>query len=316
MTLRTALIPLLGALTCTSIAQTTEFLPVQNTRGLAETYLRPLPLIQLLGPGATQTAWSLAISNEFRTQGATLEDGETWRLRYLYRQGTADGEWLISVPLVNRSGGIFDPFISFWHNTLINFDVPDRENSPFGGTRVRLHDGTMVDPGTGIGDITVGYGLRLPGTPRIFLKLPTGNPNLLLGSGGFDAGISAGESWRIAPKVDLSARLSLTYQSPSTVWEGTRTWIPAATLGIVYSPQSNHSFHIQWTSEEAPVHHGDKDLDLTHRVISFGYTQITKNGTWTYWLSEDNDFPWLVFPGGASIGADLTLGVRYSFIKF
>jgi len=315
MARRVALLSLFFVSTACVVAQTTEFLPVQNTRGLAETYLRPLPLIGILGPGENQTAWSLTVANEFRTQFATLEDGETWRLRYMYRRGTSLGEWLVSVPFINRSGGIFDPFISFWHNSVINFDVPDREAAPFGGTFVRLHDGTKVDPGTGLGDITVGYGFRAPGTPRVFVKIPTGNPSLFLGSGGFDAGISAGESWRIAPRLDFASRFSLTYQSPSTLWSDTRPWIPAATLALVYTPRDNHTFHVQWTSEEAPVRHGDPELDRTHRVISFGYTQVTKAGSWTYWITEDGDFPWLVFNGGATIGADLTFGVRFTVKK-
>lgn len=302
--------------TTIAVAQTQnipdQILPVQNTRAINQAYLRSIPNGPILKPGQTKTDWQLQIQNEFRSYSTIREDGETWRLRYTHRQATEHGEWLISIPLIHRGGGLLDPFIDWWHQNIVNHTSLGREITPYGRNRFRLHDGTTVNAGTGLGDLTIRYSLRFPGEPQFSLKLPTGNPNLLLGSGGVDLAVSAHHSWKIAPRYNFSAQGSLIYQSQSPLWSDTRTWIPTYNLALAYSPKTTQTWILQLTSEESAVKNGEPYFDKTNRIVSLGLSQATKNGTWTYWISEDGDIGWFNMTRAINVGADFTIGIRYT----
>ncbi len=289
-----------------------QILPIQNTRSINQTYLRPFPFGSLLTPGSTQNDWQLLIQNEFRAYPTIREDGETWRLRYSRRFSTNQGEWLISLPLIHRGGGVLDPFIDWWHQNIAHHVSPGRESTPYGRYRFRLHDGTEVESGTGFGDLTLGYSFRIPGEPQISLKLPTGNPNLLLGSGGVDLAISAHQTWKLAPRYNFTAQASLTYQSQSPLWADTTNWVPAYNLALAYSPSLKQTWILQVTSEGSPVKNGQTYLDQNNRIVSLGLSQATKNGTWTYWISEDGDIGWFNMNRAINVGADFSVGIRYT----
>jgi hypothetical protein len=289
-----------------------QILPIQNTRGLNQTYLRPLPNSSLLIPGTAITDWQLQIQNEFRGYPTIREDGETWRLRFTRRFATSQGEWMVSIPFIHRGGGVLDPFIDWWHQNVAHHYSPGRELTPYGRNRFRLHDGTEIDSGTGFGDLTLGYSFRIPGEPQISLKLPTGNPNLLLGSGGVDLAVSANQTWKLAPRYNFSAQGSLVYQSQSTLWNNTHNWVPTYNLALAYSPTRSQTWILQVTSEGSPVDNNQPYLDQTNRIVSLGLSQATKNGTWTYWISEDGDIGWFNMTRAINVGADFTIGIRYT----
>ncbi|MFM9874311.1 MAG: DUF3187 family protein [Fimbriimonadaceae bacterium] len=313
---RLATLIVLTSITAASVAQNQQspdqILPIQITRGINQTYLRPLPFGPLLAPGTASSDWQLLIQNEFRSYSTIREDGETWRLRYSRRFATEQGEWLVSLPLIHRGGGVLDPFIDWWHQSVVHHFSPGRESTPYGRNRFRLHDGTVVDSGTGFGDLTLGYSFRIPGEPQISLKLPTGNPNLLLGSGGIDLAISAYQTWKLAPRYNFSAQGSLIYQSQSTLWSDTRNWVPTYNLALAYSPKTSQTWILQVTSEGSPVDNKQPYLDQTNRVVSLGLSQATKNGTWTYWISEDGDIGWFNMNRAINVGADFSIGIRYT----
>jgi hypothetical protein len=292
--------------------QVDKIIPIQNSRGINQTYLRPLPLGPLLNPSQSASDWQLLIQNEFRQAFPIREDGETYRIRYTHRIASRQGEWQLAFPLIHRGGGVLDPFINWWHISVVDHRAPQRERTAFGLNSFRLHDGTQVSAGTGFGDLVASYSFRAPGQPQISLKLPTGNPNLLLGSGGFDLGISAEKTWQIAPNIDFTTHASLIYQSQSPLWSDTNPWIPAYTFALAYSPSQTQSWIVQLTNEAAPVKSRQPYLDQTNRIITFGYSQATKNGTWTYWLSEDGDVGQFNLNGNVNVGADFSIGIRFT----
>lgn len=287
-------------------------LPIQNTRGINQAYLRPLPSGPLLMPGESAEDWQLLIQNEFRSAFTTFEDAETWRLHYTRIIATEGGEWHISLPLIHRGGGVFDPFINWWHQNIANHFDADREATSYGNYTYRLHDGTRISSGTGIGDLTLAYSLRLPGQPQISLKLPTGNPNYLFGSGGIDLGISAQKTWRLIPKFDFTAHASLVYQSPSSLWNSTHPWAPNYTLALAYNQVKSQSWILQYTAESTPVDNHQPYLDQTNGIVTLAFSQATKNGTWTYWLSEDGDIGEFNINQNVNVGADFAIGIRFS----
>lgn len=289
-----------------------KILPIQNTRGINQAYLRPLPFGPLLKPGTSQNDWQLLVQNEFRNYAILREDGETWRLRFTHRRATDQGEWLVSLPIIHRGGGVLDPFIDWWHQNIANHFSAGREITPYGRHRFRLHDELEIESGTGFGDLTLGYSFRVPGEPQISLKLPTGNPNHLFGSGGIDLALSANQTWKVAPRYNFTAQASLIYQSQSTLWNHTHNWVPTYNLALAYSPKLSQTWILQVTSEGSPVQNGENYLDQTNRIVSLGYSQGTKNGTWTYWISEDGDIGWFNMNRAINVGADFAIGIRYS----
>lgn len=289
-----------------------KVLPVQNTRGINQTFLRPVPLGPLLPPGANQTTWQLTAENEFRQNTFLREDGENWRLRYTYRWAQNQGEWLTTIPLIHRGGGVLDPFINWWHINIVQHKVPARETTPYGRYGYNLHDGSRPDSGTGIGDITLAYRFRRPAAPQLSIKLPTGNPSLLMGSGGFDLGISGEHQFNLSPLYDFTAQASLVYQSPSSGWSETRPLILTYTLALAYQPNPSQTWILQFTSETASIRNNEPYHDQENRIASLGYSQATRNGTWTYWISEDGDIGWFNFNKGLTVGADFTFGIRFT----
>jgi hypothetical protein len=293
------------------VAQTSKILPIQNTRGLNQAYLRPRP-ITFLDPQTRADDWSLAIANEFRFRSPVIEDVETWRLTYSHRWSTSQGQWQLNLPLIHRGGGVLDPFINWWHAAIADHQVDRRENTPFGSYRTQLHDGTRINAGTGIGDLSFAHTWRIAGSPTIGFKLPTGNPKLLLGSGGVDVTLGLQQSWLILPRIDFTLHTGLTYQSQSPLWSGTKPWITSTNLAVAYAPSQNISWIVQLTAEDAAVQSTDRFLSGQNRIITLAYSKATQNGTWSTWISEDGDIGKFNFNGYITAGADLSLGIKFT----
>jgi hypothetical protein len=177
---------------------------------------------------------SVAAGSPGRT--AFVLDGET--MRVVLDAGIGVGsrfEVGAEVPLISHSGGFLDSAIDSYHD---RFNLPDGGRTAFARDRFRagyIGDGESIffDRGTagiGLGDIVLtGKALLLRGrrsTPTISasfsVKLPTGDPDRLRGSGGTDYGASlhltgrVGKSslhgtfgyaflgrWKIAPGLPL-----------------------------------------------------------------------------------------------------------------
>lgn len=129
-----------------------------------------------------------------------IVDGELLHATLVFRQGFGnDMEWALEVPLLRHSGGFLDGPIDEFHDTF-GFDR---------GRRARTEDDQLLyhyerngrtlfhmdDSAGGLGDIRVvltkelsnadGRGSSISG----LIKLPTGDPDKLTGSGGADVAI-------------------------------------------------------------------------------------------------------------------------------
>lgn len=150
-------------------------------------------------PDDVRAGSSLELANHYRLsrRGADflLLDGETLRLN-LHAEKRVRPLWSVAIeaPFFRQSGGVLDDVIDGWHSV---FEMPDggRNGRPEGALEYRLGRGTdqmiaLVDTRSGIGDVTLSAARALGTlesfTLRFSLKLPTGDVDLLSGSGASD----------------------------------------------------------------------------------------------------------------------------------
>lgn len=154
-------------------------------------------------PAGTVFGISAEVANHYRQSIAAGEilrmDGETVRLRAYYQKSVGK-KWSFSldVPYLRQSGGVLDDVIDGWHSI---FNMPDggRNFRPEGAIEYRfgLADSEffMLDrSGSGLGDVQLGFSRRL-GTDTGWtvsgaVKLPTGDEDILAGSGATDVSLS------------------------------------------------------------------------------------------------------------------------------
>lgn len=122
-------------------------------------------------------------------------DGETWRNSLFLSKTIADG-WSVSIewPHYRIAGGVLDDVIDAWHST---FGLPDggRNNRPEGDVAFQLARESDVfyelgggASGSGDAQLSVAYALTADETlhVRATVKLPTGDEDILAGSGATD----------------------------------------------------------------------------------------------------------------------------------
>ncbi|HEY5641409.1 MAG TPA: DUF3187 family protein [Woeseiaceae bacterium] len=130
-------------------------------------------------------------------------DGESYFLELAFKRGISERlELGLAVPVVSHRGGILDEAIYRWHDWLgLSNTKRERPSNEllFSYDNQSNIDFSLASSGTGIGDIriTAGYALAsakgLDGIDlaiRSTLKLPTGDPDQLRGSGATDAALS------------------------------------------------------------------------------------------------------------------------------
>lgn len=150
-------------------------------------------------PERRRAGASLEVANHYRLsqegQDYLLLDGETLRLN-LHAEKLLRSGWSIGVelPLVRQSGGFLDDAIDGWHSI---FDLPDggRNGRPEDVLEYRLGRGgdemiTLRQDSTAIGDLVLSAARRIGAgealTVRFSAKLPTGDVDILAGSGATD----------------------------------------------------------------------------------------------------------------------------------
>jgi hypothetical protein len=168
------------------------------------------PLVAIFGLPAWDTAVhgtrlgaTLELANHFRfsergTDALSL-DGETLRTTVSFDRGFAD-DWFFGVelPYYRVSGGILDNPIDAWHSF---FRLPDegRNNRPENALLFELANANgrffLLDHAVGgVGDVQVKLGRAVGRGDRFVvegtLKLPTGDENMLAGSGSADASLT------------------------------------------------------------------------------------------------------------------------------
>jgi hypothetical protein len=198
---RSLFLPLL--LTASNLAAAdSQLLPLRNHNPFLQIYgLPPFQAAPLTAPGRTNFRFNLAIANHADaglTGGETVViDGESYFLNFSWRRGWSERlETGIDVPLVSHNRGFLDSPIERWHD-LFGLSNANR-NGPHNRMRFFYSGpggaGYSLNPSSaGLGDIqlssayslrdsTAGGGLTL----RSSLKLPSGDPDRLTGSGAAD----------------------------------------------------------------------------------------------------------------------------------
>ena len=141
------------------------------------------------------------IANHYRLSqrrpDTLIADGETIRTGFFVAR-RLDEHWSVSVelPYYRIYGGVLDDVIDAWHSA---FDLPDggRNTRPEGLVQFQMaHDGDVFfnrdTRGSGLGDVQLGvaYSIGDFAVASAWLKLPTGEEDLLAGSGSSDWAVS------------------------------------------------------------------------------------------------------------------------------
>jgi len=169
-----------------------------------------------------------------------LVDGETSRLELVYARGLSE-RWEIGVevPIVTHQSGSLDSLIDGWHDV---FGLPDgsRDDRPRDALQFLYlsNNGILANftrSTAGLGDVRLRAGFALGTTGnyrsalRFGLKLPTGDADDLLGSGGTDLNVGLAGDWQA---LGQSERLSAFYRLHVS-WLGEPEYLAARHRDVV-----------------------------------------------------------------------------------
>ena len=225
--------------------------------------------------------------------GATVvEDNEYQRLKLTWRRGLGKRTELgFFVPVEWRDGGILDGIISAYHHLVgLQDNGPDvplgSDHYPEYQSRLQIIDAngkTLVNQGNafGLGEttITLKHGL-LPQTKRSALavrlgvKLPTGNPTLVLGSGSVDVGASLDGRYNVGRDFSLYGNLGYVMLGPAVTVPGSRPNTVETLAGIEYHPNHRDSFVLQIDGNGTYVVTGNSFADGSNVTATFGYERV------------------------------------------
>ena len=214
-----------------------------------------------------------------------IVDGETSRLEFSYRRGIGN-RWEIGVELpymTHQSGGL-DSVIEDWHKV---FGFPDgpRDDRPRDLIEFLYAENNIVladfrDNADGLGDVRLFGGYQLKSTERyrsalrFGVKLPTGDEDLLLGSGGTDVSLGLAGDWvALGDGGNLSAfyRLNLTYLGePAFLSDRYEEFIGQAAAGVTWRVVPAVGLTVQ-ANVRSPLY--DSDIEMlgeTSASLTFG----------------------------------------------
>lgn len=286
----------------------------RNHRAVSLAFLRFSPS-EGVSPSGTRTAsfsWSQA--NDFRREGAEVEDDyEITRVSLVYTQGLPGYSLRVEVPVVARHGGFLDPLIDGWHQAVLGWTDPERDGTPFGRTVLRVPGSLERGSSTGLGDVSVEAAKSIGRvTARLGLKLPTGNAGDLLGSGGIDVGIAVERRLRLSSKWAAYGMAGLVRQGDGRAIRREREWVDQASIALIHTPNSKDAWIAQWQSEASAQRSFVPGSDAPHRLVTLGYRRrLSSNQMIEGYFSEDRDVVNRAIPEIANVGPDFTAGVRW-----
>ena len=212
-------------------------------------------------------------------------DGETTRLALSYRYGITDRMDIgIQLPLVWHRSGFLDSAIDGWHGF---FGLPEGPRGERERDRLDVFysDGgtTAVDltrGANGVGDVRLSLGYRLSGDDerrtalRFGVKLPTGDSDELLGSGGADFSLGlAGDASTLWGETNLSGfyRVNVTYLGePDRLANRYRDIVGQLSFGLGYRAHRNANLLVQSRIRSAVYDSDIENLGKTSMSLTFG----------------------------------------------
>ena len=240
------------------------------------------------GQHAWDTSLIIASHNVDKTRdGEELRlDGETTRLALTYRYGLSDKLDIgIEVPYLRHEGGSLDSIIDNFHNVLSFVGGGARAKREEDQLEIYYADsqGTLVDinNGTsGISDIRLLAGWRLSESEgrtmalRFGIKLPTGDSDGLLGSGGTDISFGiAGDVSGFWGNTKLSSfyRANATYLGePERLADRYKNLVGQISFGLGYRLHQNVDLRLQSRIRSAVYDSDIESLGGTSVSLVFG----------------------------------------------
>ena len=308
-------------------------LPAENSRPLQQIFLHLPPANpDVLPKNKSALGVQLDIANNLLipdvTNGARVEeDFETQRLLISYRRGLGrDLEARLDAQLIARNGGVLDGFIQGYHDLFglegNGQDVPfGRGNIAKGRSVFSFADaqGRGVNEGDafGLGDTTLSLSRQLGGgklasAARLGVKLPTGNGNKILGSGGFDAGLSFDARYQFARNWALFGNAGAYAYGGSDVPNARSNGLSGG-LGLERRVGKGQSVVAQIDAASRVVTTGNAFADRAPVIASVGYKRQWKSGALWAYFSENGDYTNYDAPFFGNIGPDLTFRFGYEF---
>lgn len=291
-----------------SLASETLLQPfaVRNLNPFIGIYGVPTMVSTQLAPnGSARMNLTLDVASHFTDNNNASEqiqiDGETYRIAFRYVRGVADGwEAGVELPLIHHSGGMLDGFINRWHDafslpTLGRDEVADNQLS-FAYSRDGADQVNVQDSTTGAGDVTVFTARQILADERSRLslhgqlKLPTGDPDRLMGSGGLDVAAWITASRSFGGRWLGAGQLGLAYLGPGDVLtELQRHWVGFASMYLGWRASSAVALKAQLDAQ-TPVYE-DSDFhqlaDPAVQITVGGSVRVTKSDFVDFGVTED-----------------------------
>lgn len=277
----------------------------------------------LLNPGESSLNLNFEAANSFTVlpslKHPILEEIiESDEVTLRYRSRLKSGwEWGIQLPIGQLGSGFMDPVITWYHRVVLHL-TDDRNQVPFGEHIVKGPNEPTSEGGTGIGDLaaTLSYPIGPRTRGSLALKLPTGNPNGMLGSGGVDFGFEIEHFIPINRRWGFSAQLAEIRQGPSTFLRDSRPWAYQASGALTWKPNRKESWTVQLQRESSALNTQGPISDQIQTTTSVAYQRnLGKGRLLTLYFSEDFDVLNPNLPVGVGIGPDFTIGANLT-IRF
>lgn len=247
-------------------------------------------------------------------------DGETWRANFVYERRVID-RWTFAMelPLVRQSGGVLDNVIDAWHSA---FHLPDgnRNTRPENELQFYYDNGPgagyfLSQPDSGFGDmqLSVARALGSGGDWRLkfTLKLPTGDADMLAGSGATDFAVSVSHgqatAWRSRPAGWFWGVGLLAPGQPDTFPGQSQDWVALGMAGVSWQPFTQLGFKAQLNAHTAFYDSRLEELgDAAMQATIGGWWAFDERRVLTVAVIED-------LIGRAAPDVSVQLGFEWSF---
>ena len=313
-------------------------IPVRDARPYNLLFLQFTPeTAEALPARANAYNLQLEISNNLlipasNGRAQVREDNEYQRVAFAWKRGLGrQTELGVSIPLQWRNGGILDGILSGYHS-LFGFQG-DGEDNPAGRDFYRKYQSTLflanangqvvVNQGSAFGlgetNITIKRGLLRPNSRsalalRAGLKVPTGNPALLMGSGNVDVGVSVDGQYSLGRDIIVYANVGGALLGHASRVPGAEPNTLQTLAALEYRANNRDSFVLQLDGNTRVVRTGNRFADGWQSTATFGYRRVLdRHHLLTLSFSENGDIHNYHLPAFSNIGPDFSVsaGVQW-----